>query len=227
MYKAILFDLDGTLTDSGEGITKSVQYALEKLGHPVEDLSELNCFVGPPLVQQFMSFAGFDEETARQAVVFFRERYVPIGLYENFLYPGIKEVLTGLKARGFRLAVASSKLEVSVNKVLDTFGIADAFEVVVGGAQGGKSAEKKEVVEEALRRLGFDDRRQEVILVGDTHYDVIGAHEAGLDCLAVTYGYGDPVKVEASKPLAYADTPEEILDFFAETPGRSPSLTTG
>ena len=214
MYKAILFDLDGTLTDSGEGITKSVQYALGKLGHPVEDRTQLNCFVGPPLLQQFMDFAGLDEETARQAVVIFRERYIPIGLYENALYPGIKEVLESLKAQGYVLAVASSKLEESVFKVLAYFEIAEVFDVVVGSAHGGKSAEKVFVVEEALKRLGFSDRRDEAVLVGDTHYDVLGAHEAGLDCLAVTYGYGDPEKVAAAKPLAIINTPQEILDFF-------------
>ena len=214
MYKAILFDLDGTLTDSGEGITRSVQYALEKLGHPVEDRSQLRCFVGPPLLQQFMSFAGFDEETARQAVSIFRERYIPIGLYENELYPGIREVLASLKAQGYRMAVASSKLEESVCKVLDYFEIAEYFEVVVGSAHGGKSAEKVVVVEEALRRLGFSDRREETILVGDTHYDVLGAREAGLDCLAVTYGYGDPQKVADACPMAVVNTTQAILDFF-------------
>ena len=214
MYKAILFDLDGTLTDSGEGITKSVQYALNRLGHPVEDRTLLNCFVGPPLLQQFMSFAGFDEETARQAVTIFRERYIPVGLYENTLYPGIKDLLTALKAQGYLLAVASSKLEESVYKVLAYFEIADFFDAVVGGANDGKSAKKAVVVEEALKRLGFSDRREEAILIGDTHYDVLGAHEAGLDCLAVTYGYGVPEKVAAAKPLAIVDTPAEILDFF-------------
>ena len=105
MYKAVLFDLDGTLTDSGEGITKSVQYALEKIGKPEQNLENLRVFVGPPLLEQFEKYAGIDEETARTAVEYYRERYAPVGIYENELYPGIREMLAGLKAKATNWAL--------------------------------------------------------------------------------------------------------------------------
>ena len=104
MYKAILFDLDGTLTESGEGITKSVQYALEKIGKPESDLEKLKVFVGPPLLDQFMKYADLDEETARKAVEYYRERYADTGIFENQVYPGVANMLNVLKNKGYRLA---------------------------------------------------------------------------------------------------------------------------
>lgn len=215
MYQAILFDLDGTLTDSGPGITRSVAYALEKMGKPEENLENLRVFVGPPLLEMFQSYSGFTEEEAREAVAFYRERFVPIGMFENSVYPGIPEVLEALKNKGFRLAIASSKPEPFIHQILEHFGIKDYFEVIVGPTLGEQGTTKKECVEEALRRLDLLDRRDQVLMVGDTHYDVEGAREMGVDCLAVTYGYEDPEVLKQSHPLALADSPGEILDFFS------------
>ena len=159
MYKAILFDLDGTLTDSGEGITKSVQYALEKVGKPEPDLQKLRIFVGPPLLEQFQEYAGIDEETARKAVEIYRERYAPVGIYENELYPGIPEMLSGLKQRGYKLAIASSKPENFVK--------------------------------------------------------IVAARRAGLECIAVSYGYGTEEELKNAHPFKIVNSAEEILDFFA------------
>ena len=128
MYRAILFDLDGTLTQSGEGITKSVQYALEKLGKPEPDLKKLEVFVGPPLLQQFMKYAGLDEETAVKAVEYYRERYTDVGIFENRPYPGVEEMLEGLKRKGYILAVASSKPERFVRRILDHFHLTGYFQ---------------------------------------------------------------------------------------------------
>ena len=132
MYKAIFFDLDGTLTESGEGITKSVQYALEKIGKPEEDLEKLKVFVGPPLMEQFMKYAGVDEATGRKAVEFYRERYEVKGIYENHPYEGVEEMLQELKRKGYILAVASSKPEYYVTQILDYFKLSSYFDVVVG-----------------------------------------------------------------------------------------------
>ena len=190
MYKAILFDLDGTLTDSGEGITKSVQYALEKVGKPEPDLQKLRIFVGPPLLEQFQEYAGIDEETARKAVEIYRERYAPVGIYENELYLGIPEMLSGLKQRGYKLAIASSKPENFVKIVAEYFHIDSYFDEMVGSEPEGRRTNKTEVIEETLKRLGFSEHRDQVIMVGDKEHDVFGARRAGLECIAVSYGYG-------------------------------------
>ena len=174
-YRALLFDLDGTLTDSGEGITKSVQYALEKLGKPEPDLQKLRIFVGPPLMEQFMSYASLTEEEGRQAVAYYRERYTPVGLYENKVYDGVPEMLRELKDRGYLLAVASSKPTVFVRKVLEHFDLLSCFDVVIGSEMDGRRTEKVEVIEAALEELGMQDRRDEVMMIGDRLHDVEGA----------------------------------------------------
>lgn len=214
MYKAIFFDLDGTLTESGEGITKSVQYALEKLGKPEPDLSKLRVFVGPPLMEQFMKYTGLDEETARQAVVFYRERYTETGIYENRLYPGVQELLQKLRRDGYLLAVASSKPERFVLKVLDYFGLTGYFHEIVGSEMNGSRTSKSEVIEETLKRLGLQNHREQVLMVGDKEHDVLGARAAGVDCIAVSYGYGTMEELEAAKPLRIVASVEELLHFF-------------
>lgn len=214
MYKAILFDLDGTLTESGEGITKSVQYALEKLGRPEEDLEKLKVFVGPPLMEQFMKYARFDQETARRAVEYYRERYSDVGIYENRLYPGVENMLRTLKGKGYRLAVASSKPEYFVKQILEYFHLTDCFEEIVGSEMNGSRTSKSEVIEETLSRLGMSGNRREAVMVGDREHDVIGAKTCGLDCVAVSYGYGSMDELNAAQPLKIENSTEGVVDFF-------------
>ena len=214
MYKAVLFDLDGTLTDSGEGIMKSVQYALDKIGRPEPDLEKLRVFVGPPLLEQFMDFAGVDRETAEMAVRYYRERFAPVGIFENSVYPGTEAMLDSLKTRGYLLAVASSKPDVFVRQVLDHFGLTGYFDVIVGSEMNGARTQKSEVVEEAISLLGLSDRREEVIMVGDKSHDVIGAASCGIKCIAVSYGYGTMEELEGASPLCIVDSPQAVADFF-------------
>ena len=214
MYKAILFDLDGTLTESGEGITKSVQYALEKMGHPETNLDKLRVFVGPPLLEQFMKYAGLSEEEGRQAVVYYRERYSTIGIFENRVYPGVPDMLGELRKKGYLLAVASSKPEYFVTKVLEHFGLTGYFDEVVGSEMNGNRTGKAEVIEETLRRLQLSDHRDQVIMVGDKEHDVLGARQCGLECIAVSYGYGTMEELKNADPLRIANSAEEVLDFF-------------
>lgn len=215
MYKAILFDLDGTLTESGEGITKCVQYALEKLGKPESDLKKLEVFIGPPLMEQFMKYAGLDEETARRAVEYYRERYSTTGIFENRPYPGVEEMLQELKRKKYLLAVASSKPEYFVKQILDYFHLTEYFDEIVGSELNGSRTNKTEVIEETLRRLGLDKHREQVIMVGDKEHDILGARAAGLECVAVSYGYGTEEELTAAQPLKTVSSTEEILDFFA------------
>lgn len=214
MYKAILFDLDGTLTESGEGITKSVQYALEKLGKPEPDLEALKVFVGPPLLEQFMKYADLDEETARQAVTFYRERYSVTGIFENRPYPGVEEMLAGLKKKGYILAVSSSKPEYFVKKILDHFELTGYFTEIVGSEMNGGRTGKSEVIEETLSRLHMENKRDQVLMVGDREHDILGARKSGLSCLAVSYGYGSREELEAAKPVQIVDSAIEVLNFF-------------
>lgn len=215
MYKAILFDLDGTLTESGEGITKSVQYALEKIGKPESDLEKLKVFVGPPLLDQFMKYADLDEETARKAVEYYRERYADTGIFENQVYPGVENMLNVLKNKGYRLAVASSKPEYFVKKVLDHFHLTDYFEVIVGSEMNGARTGKAEVIEETLRRLGLSGPAGEAVMIGDREHDVLGAAACGMKCVGVTYGYGSEEELTTAGALKTADSTDGVLDFFA------------
>ena len=216
MKKTILFDLDGTLTESGEGITKSVQYALEKLGRPENNLEKLQAFIGPPLLKQFMDYAGFDKETAQAAVEIYRERYAAVGIFENRLYPGIEKMLGTLKSKDNILAVSSSKPEYYVKQILEHFQIADYFDEIVGSTMGEKRTDKAEVIEETLRRLRMTEHRDKIVMVGDKEHDVIGARAEGIPCVAVSYGYGSVEELEKAKPAKIVGTVEELTDVLTQ-----------
>lgn len=207
--QVILFDLDGTLTDSGPGIMRSVQYALEKMGRPGVDLQALRCFVGPPLKEQFMAYAGFDDGEALEAIRYYRERYTDKGMFENEVYPGVEDILKFLAGRGRILAVASSKPEVYVRQILDHFGLSGYFREIVGAELNGRTS-KSEVIEEALKRLGMSNHRQAVLMVGDRDYDVIGAHHCGLQCIGVAYGYGSREELEKAGAAYIAATVSDL-----------------
>lgn len=193
MFDYILFDFDGTVFDTVEGITKSIRYALNK--HDMDaPLDELRCFAGPPLVDMFMEKYGVDKETAVQFVADFRERYKPIGLYECCVFPGVKELLTELKARGKHLAIASSKPQELIIELLQREDMFELFESVCGTV-GDINDAKWQVCERAMKELSAD--KDSCVLVGDTKYDVIGAHKCGIKCVGVEYGYAAPGDFEA------------------------------
>ena len=211
-YQGILFDLDGTLTASGEGITKSVQYALKKMGRPElgEDLKKLEVFVGPPLLEQFMAYAGFCEEEAKDAVRYYRERYNVTGIFENKPYPGVKELLEGLKKKGMTLAVASSKPDKMVKIVLDHFQLDTYFDVIMGSDINRPKMTKAQVILQVLEKMNCLDKREQVIMVGDRYYDVLGARETGLSCIGVTYGYGTKEELLKAGAIKTADSTREL-----------------
>lgn len=213
-YRAILFDLDGTLTESGIGITKSVQLALEKMGKPEPDLEKLRVFVGPPLKEQFMDYAGFTEEEAEEAITHFRSRYRTIGIFENAVYDGVEDMLKALKEAGYVLAVASSKPEILVNQVLEHFHMEHYFTERVGSEMDGVRSKKSEVIDEALLRLGLLEERSAVLMVGDKEHDVFGAREAGMECAAVTWGYGTEEELAGAAPLLTVQHPRELVDYL-------------
>lgn len=206
MAKTILFDLDGTLTDSKEGITKCVQYALAKYGIDEPDLSKLESFIGPPLKTHLLErYPHLSEEEANQAVEWYRERFRSVGLFENRVYEGIPALLERLQKAGYTLILATSKPEVYTIRILEHFGLKRFFTFVVGSELDGRRGEKDEVIQEALR-LG---RNPEAIMVGDRKYDMWGAKKHGLWAVGVLYGYGSREELEA----AGAD---EIVESVAE-----------
>lgn len=208
-YDVVLFDLDGTLTDPGLGITKSVEYALNHYGITVKDRRELEHFIGPPLIDSFMGSYGFSKEQATEAVEVYREYFSVTGLFENEVYPHIPELLNALKKAGKILLVASSKPEVFVLRILEHFDLLRFFDGVGGAAMDESRTNKADVVEYILGKAGVTDRSR-CILVGDRKFDVNGAHEAGMDAMAVTYGYGSPEELTAAQPEHIAHTPKEI-----------------
>lgn len=208
-YKYIFFDLDGTLTDSAEGITNSVAYALDKFGIQVANKKELNRFVGPPLVTAFMEFYGFEEEKAKKAVEYYRERFRDIGIFENSVYEGIYELLENLKAKGYTLVIATSKPEVFAKRIAEHFDISKYFAYIAGATFDGKVGTKTEVIEYAIKALNINDRR-EVVMVGDRYHDAEGAHNSGLDFVGVLYGYGNRDELEKAGATLIAQTPTDI-----------------
>ena len=219
MFQYCLFDLDGTLTDSREGITKSVQYGLKCVGIEEPDLEKLEVFIGPPLLDSFMGIYGLDEETARAAIGAYRERFAPIGIYENKMFPGIKEMLKSLRDAGIHLAVASSKPQPFVHRVLQYFDIEQYFQVIVGSELDGRRGTKEEVVEEALRQLGVLDmsneqRRSNCAMIGDRKFDIQGAKAYGLTGVGVRFGFAPEGELEAEGARLIAETVEELTQML-------------
>ena len=195
--KYIFFDLDGTLTDPGIGITNSVMHALRKMGVEPPDREELYSFIGPPLIDSFMKYYCMTGDEARQAVVYYREYFSVKGLFENTLYDGICQLLSGLKGKGYKLVVATSKPDVFSVKILEHFDLIKYFDFVAGATMEETRTKKAEVIQYALESLGIDDpiSKKGIIMVGDRAQDVNGAHACGIRCVGVLYGYGDEAEM--------------------------------
>ena len=210
-YDVFLFDLDGTLTDSSVGITKSVIYALKKYGIEEEDQKKLYAFIGPPLTESFQKFYGFSAEQSIEAVEYYREYYREIGIFENKVYEGMKETLRHLKEKGKRLMVATSKPEPFARRIIRHFGLASYFEYVAGMELDGGRGTKAEVIAYALQSCGIDDRGK-TVMVGDREHDVIGAKKEGLDCIGVLYGFGSREELEKAGADWIIEKPEELCE---------------
>jgi phosphoglycolate phosphatase len=208
-WRAVLFDLDGTLTDPKLGITRSVQYALRKHGIDPPDADALEPFIGPPLEQSFRLTFGFDAAKARRAVEDYREYFALHGLYENEVYAGIPALLRDLRAANVRIGLATSKPTVFAQRILDHFDLAKHFDLVVGSFLDGQRVEKSEVVAHALAGVA-DIRPERVVMVGDRMHDVHGARENGIDAIAVTYGYGSHEELSAAEPMSLATSVDEL-----------------
>lgn len=214
-YQYILFDLDGTLTDPKEGITKSVAYALEYYGIHVDDLDSLCKFIGPPLKDSFVNFYGFSEEKGYAAVEKYREYFRPYGVYENKVYEGVDSLLAGLRTCGKTVVLATSKPTVFANTILEHFDLMKYFDVVCGSELDGSRVKKGDVIAYALEQVAELDAvktldKSLVVMVGDREHDILGAKENGLDSIGVLYGYGDRAEHEAAGADYIVETVNEL-----------------
>ena len=209
-YQYILFDLDGTLTDSFLGISNSVKHALKKSGREIPSDMELRKFVGPSLHYSFTVFCGMTDEEARQAIAYYREVYTVTGLFESEVYDGIEDTLKALKEAGKELLVATSKPEHYARKIVEHFGLMKYFDFVAGASLDKSRSEKEQVIAYALEEYGITDKSK-VLMVGDRKHDVEGAKINDLDCMGVLFGFGDRAELETAGAKYIAETAKDIL----------------
>jgi phosphoglycolate phosphatase len=207
---AIYFDLDGTLTDPKIGITRSIQYALDRLGHPdIPGEDELTWCIGPPLRASFTKLLG-GEHCSDRAVTLYRERFADIGIFENSLYAGIADILTALARPGRRLFVATSKPGVFAERIIDHFGLRDHFERVFGSELDGTRSDKTHLLQYALQKTSVDPSR--AIMIGDRSHDIVGARNNGMSAIGVLYGYGSREELTEAGALHVCAMPHGLLE---------------
>lgn len=211
-YKYILFDLDGTLTDPGEGITNSVAYSLQKFGIEVEDKTELYKFIGPPLVDSFKEFYGFSDDKAWQGVEYYREYFADKGIFENKVYNGITKTLETLRMKGYHLLIATSKPTKYAVMILEKFNLSGYFEFVSGSDMDERNSSKADIIRYALDMNNIAP--EEAVMIGDRKHDIIGAKANGVHSIGVLYGYGDIQELQTVGADNIAHTVEMILEYL-------------
>lgn len=217
-YQYFFMDLDGTITDPKEGITKSVAYALNHYGIKVENLDTLEKFIGPPLSDSFQEFYGFDREKSLEAVEKYREYFKDKGIFENRLYPGMEHLLQIITEQGGKLVLATSKPEIFAKRILEYFHIAEYFTFAAGSTLDTTRNKKADVIRYALDSLGIEPG--DAVMVGDRKHDVIGAKENGMECIGVLFGYGDREELEAAGADRIVETVEDLEKEMMELLGK-------
>lgn len=216
-YNIIIFDLDGTLSNSKEGITKCVQFALKEFGIYEEDLNFLEHFIGPPLTGEFMKAYNFTLEQAQEATKIYRQRYEPTGIYETDLYPGVKEMLEKLKADGKTIALATSKPQEMAEEVLKYLEIKEYFDYIMGAERTGPRQSKTDVLLALFDEMNIrEESKEHMVLVGDTCFDVNGAMETGIDCIGVSYGFGRAEEMMSAGAITVVKDTTELLEILEE-----------
>ena len=212
-YTHLLFDLDGTLTESGPGIMNSARYALARYGIKDVPDSTLLKFIGPPLMDSFQELFGFSPEKAREAMKIYREYFSEKGLFENSVYDGIRESLTSLKAGGKHLYVATSKPQIFTDRILEKFDLTHFFDFIGGADVEETRSEKAQIIKYVIDQAGLEEERQngKILMIGDRKHDIIGAHKNNLQCCAVLWGYGNMEEFKEYKADYVIEKPEELL----------------
>lgn len=213
-YKYILFDLDGTITESGTGIINSVEYALKKMSIEVKDKDILKRFIGPPLKDSFMNICGMNVKDAEQAVRFYREYFSDKGMFENKVYDGFIDIIKILKSSGRILAVATSKPEEYAKRIADKLGFKEYFDKICGATMDDSRSAKADVISYTLETMGLIEHKDMILMVGDRENDIHGAKENGIDSMGVLYGYGERKELEDAGALYIAKTVKDIADII-------------
>lgn len=214
MYETVLFDLDGTLTDSGLGITNSAMYGLEQMGWPVPPREELYKFIGPPLLDTYQEQYGMTPEQAQEAVRHFRVYFADKGILENEVYDGIPEALERLRKAGKRLVLATSKPEAFARRIMAHFGLDRFVPQIAGATMDPSRSQKHQVIAYALKEFDIDPAR--AVMVGDRRHDVQGAKENGLPCIGVSFGFGSREELETAGAVAVVDSPAQLAEYILE-----------
>jgi len=212
-YKYILFDLDGTLTDPKVGITKAVQYALEKNNIKEDSLSTLEKFIGPPLKDSFIEFYSFNEKKSLDSIQYFREYFKEKGIFENQIYLGIEDLLKKLKQNDYKIIVATSKPLVFAKTILKHFKMIEYFDLIVGSNLDGTLVDKGEIISYVIDYLKIKNLK-EVIMIGDRKYDIIGAKKNNIDSIGVLYGYGSMEELKIANPNYMINSIDQLYEFF-------------
>lgn len=213
MYDIVLFDLDGTLTDPGEGITSSVAYALKKFNIIVDDKTKLYNFIGPPLIDSFMKYYGLNHTDGLRAVAYYREYFSVTGIFENKLYNGIQKLLYDIKKSGRKIALATSKPEQYAKRILEHFELNSYFNFIGGATMDETRSKKADVIDYTLKKLEITDKSH-IVMIGDRHHDIEGAIQNGIDSIGVLYGYGEKKELETAGANYIAETVNDILKFL-------------
>ncbi len=215
-YEYILFDLDGTISESAQGIRKSLEYAITKLGKPLPDLDDYTLYIGPPLIDTFRNLCRLNDSDSEAGTEIYREFYNAKGKYYNKLYDGTKEVLARLKDNGLKVAVCSSKYEKFAEEIVEILNVSQYFDAVCGSNLDGSRKDKKDLIPYAVNALGgnFETENDKVVMIGDTYFDTRGARLCGVDFIGAAYGYGslDAMKNEGAR--VFAKSPLDLLDLL-------------
>ena len=212
-YDIILFDLDGTLTDSKPGILNSATYALKSFGIEMDDMGNLNKFIGPPIRDSFRNNFGLAEDDVEKAVAKYREYFSVTGMFENSVYDGIIDLLEQLKKSGVTLAIATSKVEFYAAKIAEHFNFKHYFTTISGCEMDGTGSSKKEVITAALDRLDLS-RQKRVVMIGDREHDILGAKQTGITSIGITWGYGSHTELSAASANYIANSPKELIELL-------------